>query len=102
AVGGLDTSEPGGGVNYTAPITCSAPPADCTATVANVALPRGLSYMSAFTVVNLATDGQLARMFPRMYQGEPIEHVRIQTNGQEAEYILIARSGREFPYKPGR
>ena len=103
AVGGLDTTEPGGGINYTAPITCvSPPPADCTATIANVALPRGLSYMSAFTVVNLLTDGQLARMFPRMYEGEAIESVRIQTSGQETEYVLIARSGREFPYRLGQ
>jgi hypothetical protein len=75
---------------------------NCTATVTGVSLPLGFSNMSAFTVVNLNSSGQLARLFPKMYEGEEIENVRIQTDGKGTEYVLIAKSGKEFPYKPGR
>ncbi len=58
--------------------------------------------MSAFTVVNLNSNGSLARNFPAQYQGEPIESVRLQTTDKGTEYTLIAKSGREFPYRPGK
>lgn len=80
--------------------TCPAAPANCTATVTGVSLPLGFSSMSAFTVVNLASSGQLARMFPTMYLGEEIQAVRLETTGSDTEYKLIAKSGKEFPYRP--
>ncbi len=97
----LDPAQ-GGAANSTATITCPAPGAgNCTARITDVTLPLGFSSMSAFTVISIDAAGALARMFPKMYEGEPIESVRIQTSGQETEYVLIAASGREFPYKPG-
>ncbi|MBI3894713.1 MAG: hypothetical protein HY313_02160 [Acidobacteria bacterium] len=100
-VGPVETSL-GSPATYTASVTCPSPPADCTATFTGVTLPRGLSAMTAFTVVDLGADGQLARLFPKEYEGEEIESVRIETNGSDSTYVLIARSGKEFPYKPGR
>ncbi len=57
--------------------------------------------MSAFTVLNINSAGALARLFPKTYQDEPIESVRLQSNGKETEYVLISKSGHEFAYKPG-
>ena len=91
----------GGAQSYTGTVTCPVAPALCTASITGVVLPVGASSLSAFTVVNFNADGTISQMFPRMYQGEPIEQVRIQTSGKETEYVLIARSGKEFPYKPG-
>ena len=91
----------GASQNYSAAITCPAPTAPCTATVPGVTLPLGFSSMSAFTVVNLNSSGALARLFPKTFENETIESVRIQTDGKDTEYVLIAESGREFAYKPG-
>ncbi|MBI4463733.1 MAG: hypothetical protein HY647_03415, partial [Acidobacteria bacterium] len=75
---------------------------NCTATVTGVSLPLGFSSFSAFAVVNLASSGQLARMFPTMYEGEEIESVKLETTGTDTQYKLIAKSGKEFPYQPER
>jgi hypothetical protein len=90
-------------VAYTTPIVCTGNP--CTATFPNVVLPLGFSSMSAFTVLNVAyLNGveQLSRRFPTQMEGEQIEAVRIQAGQKETEYVLIAKSGREFPYKPSK
>jgi hypothetical protein len=103
-VGPLDPSQ-GVKTSYqTSTINCPALPSpggNCTATINNVTLPLGFSSMTAFTVVNLTAGGLLARNFPATIEGEPIESVKIQTSGKNTEYILISKSGREFPYKPG-
>lgn len=96
----LDPAQ-GGAVTYTGAITCPAAPANCMATIPGVTLPLGFSSMSAFTVVNLSGTGALARSFPKEMEGEPIESVRLQSSGTETQYVLISKSGREFPYKPG-
>ncbi|MBI4458844.1 MAG: hypothetical protein HY648_02145, partial [Acidobacteria bacterium] len=91
----------GAAANYTGSLTCPSPGSgDCTASISGVALPLGRSSFSAFTVLTLDGSGQLAQMFPKEYQGEPIESVRIQTSDKGTEYVLIAKSGRELPYKP--
>ncbi|MBI4443208.1 MAG: hypothetical protein HY649_07515 [Acidobacteria bacterium] len=97
----------GAAVNYTAPISlvtdaiyCAA--SACKTSITNVTLPLGFSSMSAFVVLNLTGGGTLARVFPKMYEGEEIEAVRMETTGSDTTYVLIARSGREFPYLPGQ
>jgi len=72
---------------------------NCAATVTGVSLPLGFSNMSAFTVVNLNSSGQLARLFPKMMNGEEIESVKLETTGSDTKYTLIAKSGKEFPYQ---
>ncbi|MBI2817238.1 MAG: hypothetical protein HYX72_09890 [Acidobacteria bacterium] len=86
----------------TSEITCPAAGAgNCTASITGVTLPLGYSSMSAFTVISLNSNGTLARNFPATYEGETIESVKLRTSGKDTEYVLISRTGREFPYKPG-
>ena len=85
-------------VNFTCPSPGSG---NCTASVTGVSLPLGFSNMSAFTVVNLNSSGQLARLFPKMMNGEEIESVKLETTGSDTKYTLIAKSGKEFPFTPG-
>jgi len=77
------------------------PASACKVTMTGVTLPLGFSSMSAFVVLNLTSGGTLARNFPTMYEGEPIESVKLQSSGKDTEYVLISKSGREFPYVPG-
>ncbi|MBI4442719.1 MAG: hypothetical protein HY649_05020 [Acidobacteria bacterium] len=93
----LDPAQ-GAAANYTtaSPIDCTASP---HATISGVTLPLGFSSFSAFTVLSIDTGGVLARMFPKIYQGEEIDSVRIEANARGTEYVLIAKSGKEFPYK---
>ena len=91
----------GGAVAYSGTVNCTAP-GNCTAAISNVVLPLGASSLSAFVVLDLKADGTIARMFPSLYEGEPIESVRMETTGKDTQYVLISQSGREFPYLPGR
>ncbi|MBI4442550.1 MAG: hypothetical protein HY649_04150 [Acidobacteria bacterium] len=91
----------GGAVAYSGTVNCPGT-GDCTAAISNVVLPLGASSLSAFVVLDLKADGTIARMFPSMYEGEPIESVRMETTGKDTQYVLISQSGREFPYLPGR
>ena len=101
----LDPSQ-GGAKNYQAVISLLddavlCPLSECKKTsMTGVTLPLGFSSMTAFVVLNLTSSGTLARMFPKMYQGEEIENVRLETTGSDTNYVLIAKSGKEFPYKP--
>ena len=84
------------------PFICPSPGGgNCTVIVPGVSLPLGFSSMSAFTVVNLNSSAQLARLFPKTMNGEEIESVKLETTGTDTKYTLIAKSGREFPYQPG-
>ena len=106
----LDPAQGPGGSYSTDPahpgFTAGSTAVDCTATpdavIKNVALPLGYSSFSAFTVLSVDTGGALARMFPKMYEGEEIENVRIEASNQGTDYVLIAKSGKEFPYRPGQ
>jgi len=96
----LDPAQ-GASANYTGTLVCPGPGGgNCTVSITGVSLPLGFSSFSAFTVLNIDTGGALARMFPTTYAGEAIEAVRLETGEQGMEYVLIARSGREFPYRP--
>jgi len=88
---------------FTCPVVLPAPynTLSCSASITNVTLPFGLSSMSAFAVVGI-NGTVLARMFPPVYKGEEIENVRLQTTGKDTEYVLISKTGKEFPFKPGR
>jgi hypothetical protein len=94
----LDPAQ-GASASYTTstPIDCGSTP---HAKITGVSLPLGFSNFSAFTVLNIDTGGALAQMFPTTYEGEAIEAVRLETGEQGMEYVLIAESGREFPYRP--
>lgn len=83
----------------TATIDCNATP---HASITSVALPAGLSSLSAFAVITSSASGSLSRMFPPLYEGEEIEAVRLETSGTDTKYVLIAKSGKEFRYEPGR
>jgi hypothetical protein len=100
--------DPGQGTakNYTAPISLVTDPVFCPGTpcktsITNVTLPLGSSGFSAFVVLNLQSGGTLARNFPAVMENEPVESVRLETDGKEMKYVLISKSGREFPYVPG-
>ena len=96
--------DPAGGpaATYNATTSCPSQPttSPCTAQFTSVVLPPGVSSLNAFAVLSLSGGGALARMFPPIYEGEPIESVRVQTNETGTEYVLIAKSGKEFPYQP--